>query len=350
MTRLALSGLLALVAAGSADEQHGAKPALITQQRSSGDAGKTTAEKLAKYAPPEAIKAMQQLFSQPGLMNDKAIMALVQGQTVNGFTAPQKLAPFIAPYALPTNASITAWTNYNTMMMAFWYRFEFGFLVFKTLTKDQSKWLDAAIHYFDMLANSYIATNQFLLLYTALEAMKGFSASNPKSYFTGHLARTKLYQAYGFLWWIYNQNTLNLLAIHKAVGFPVEAKTLAYYYKAAPYSQLWAFMWWDIASDLSRWHLFTDGKPWDTVKVHTSASLWYAKQFIWAMRSLAFAAVSDEKAALKPLMTSWAPYIGFSLSPLAYAMAFHTGLAAGTASGAPVKATAAAAAAKQRVL
>ena len=82
---------------------------------------------------PRAVAVMRNLFSRPAaaFTSDKSILNLAQGKPVEGMAAPQTLAPFLAPYTPPATAQVSQWSQYNLMMMSFWYRFEFGFAVFQ---------------------------------------------------------------------------------------------------------------------------------------------------------------------------------------------------------------------------
>merc|ERR1740130_1574005 len=97
-----------------------------TQQPVSHSAG-------TEFIDSRAVSIMKSLFSKPASIfkSDKNILSLAQGKTTGGQPAPQTLAPFLAPFALPASAQTASWTNYNWMMMSFWYRFEFGFAIFR---------------------------------------------------------------------------------------------------------------------------------------------------------------------------------------------------------------------------
>ena len=197
-----------------------------------------------QYVSPAALGAMKHFFTahaNPALWKDKNVLALVQGQTQGQSTTaaapPQTLAPFIPPFTPPTAATVTAWQDYNLNMMAFWYRFEFGFLIFKTLTKSDEPWLNAAIAYFDMLANGYIAANQFLSLYAAYEQVKLFDAADSKTYFPTYLAWVSIRQVHAFTYWLFNLNSKDLLAIQAAMGAEVDEKAVAWFDKATPFTQ-----------------------------------------------------------------------------------------------------------------
>ena len=110
-------------------------------------------------------------------------------------------------------------------------------LLVQVQTKDQSKWLQAAISYFDLLANGYIASNAFLTIYSSLEALKT-QPTDYKGMQAQYLAWVELRQAYLFLYWLFFQNTLDLLNIQAAVGVPVDAKVHDYYKGMVPWVQV----------------------------------------------------------------------------------------------------------------
>merc|ERR1740117_2093448 len=218
--------------------------------------------------------------------------------------------------------------------MSFWYRFEFGFAIFRAHTKDQSKWLEAAISYFDLLANGYMASNMFLQISSSMEVLK----TQPKDYKTSaavYLAYVELRQAYLFLYWLFFQNTLDLLNIQAAVGVPVDAKVHGYYDKMVPYMQNYAFMHLDVALDIKQYNLYFDGKAYDTSKQNAAFSLWHAKKFAWTVRSLNFAKMSPDGMQMKQYMGSLAPWLGFSLSHLAYLWGYFGSLSTTPAVAAP---------------
>ena len=59
-------------------------------------------------------------------------MALVQGKPATAQDPPpQTLAPFIPPFTPPDIPTVAAWSDYNMNMVGFWYRFKYGFGVFR---------------------------------------------------------------------------------------------------------------------------------------------------------------------------------------------------------------------------
>ena len=86
-----------------------------------------------QFVDPKAVSAMRSFFGQPGmgLTSDKAILSLAAGNPVAGRPAPQLGAPFVAPFKPPTGAEAKAWETYNLRMLSFWYKFEYGFFMFK---------------------------------------------------------------------------------------------------------------------------------------------------------------------------------------------------------------------------
>merc|ERR1740117_1955643 len=219
--------------------------------------------------------------------------------------------------------------------MSFWYRFEFGFAIFRAHTKDQSKWLEAAISYFDLLANGYMASNMFLQISSSMEVLK----TQPKDYKTSaavYLAYVELRQAYLFLYWLFFQNTLDLLNIQAAVGVPVDAKVHNYYQGIVPYVQNFAFMHMDVAIDIKRYNLYFDGKAFDVSKLNTAFALWHAKKFVHTIRSLNFAKLSPSGLHMKEFTSSLTPWLGFSLSHYAYLIGYFGSLSTPAAAGAQV--------------
>ena len=87
------------------------------------------------YASPAALDAMRHFFSahtSPELWKDKSLMALVQGKPATAQDPPpQTLAPFIPPFTPPDIPMVAAWSDYNMNMVGFWYRFKYGFGVFR---------------------------------------------------------------------------------------------------------------------------------------------------------------------------------------------------------------------------
>jgi hypothetical protein len=87
------------------------------------------------YASPAALDAMRHFFSahtSPELWKDKSLMALVQGKPATAQDPPpQTLAPFIPPFTPPDIPTVAAWSDYNMNMVGFWYRFKYGFGVFR---------------------------------------------------------------------------------------------------------------------------------------------------------------------------------------------------------------------------
>jgi len=125
--RALFAGVVLLCAARA--EQDSSKPA---------DAHQTAQQPFhapgaSQVVDPRAIAVMRNLFSRPAaaFTSDKSILSLAQGKPLEGQPAPQTLAPFLAPYTPPATAQVSQWSNYNLMMMSFWYRFEFGFAVFQ---------------------------------------------------------------------------------------------------------------------------------------------------------------------------------------------------------------------------
>lgn len=117
---------------------------------------------------------------------------------------------------------------------------------------------------------------------------------------------------------------------------PVDAKVHNYYKSTLPWVQNYAFMHWDMAADIKRFNLYSDGKPFDTAKLNSHLSLWHQKKFIWTVKGMNMAALSPEHQ-MKKYMSSLTPWLGLSLSYLGYLMAYYNGLTTAT----PVAAVAA---------
>ena len=251
------------------------------------------------YVSPAALGAMRNLFmshANTELWKEKNVLALVQGSAPAAPRPPQTLAPFVAPLTPPTGGltSAAAWSDYNLNMVAFWYRFKYGFAIFKSLTKAEDAWLDASIAYFDLLANGYIAANQFLALYGAHEQAKAFVATDVKTYFPAHLAWLSISQAYLTMTWVYNENAKDMLTIQAAVGADVDAKAVAYFDKAAPMMQSWAMATWFVNARLQTVAKWWDGATWDAAKWNSALSLYYQMKFANTMQSLAMLALTPD--------------------------------------------------------
>ena len=281
------------------------------------------------YVSPAALGAMRNFFmshANTELWKEKNVLALVQGSAP---AAPQTLAPFVAPLTPPTGGltSAAAWSDYNLNMVAFWYRFKYGFAIFKSLTKAEDAWLDASIAYFDLLANGYIAANQFLALYGAHEQAKAFVATDVKTYFPAHLAWLSISQAYLTMTWVYNENAKDMLTIQAAVGADVDAKAVAYFDKAAPMMQSWAMATWFVNARLQTVAKWWDGAKWDAAKWNSALSLYYQMKFANTMQSLAMLALTPDEQPMATYLKPLEPWLGFSLSYLPYGVTIHNSLA-----------------------
>jgi len=263
------------------------------------------------------------------LSTDKSLISLAQGKPVEGVSvAPQLLPIFAAPLAPPASATVAVWKNYHLMMVGFWYRVKFGFAIYKQFTKETAKWLDCTIKYFDMIANGFFSMFTFLSLYTALESLKGFSWTDSKTYAAGYLSWVRIKLAYSLLWWLFNQNTLDILSIQEQLGaIPVDSKVKEWYVKWTPWTMGWAFMHWEVETDLSKWGLLMDGAAWDAAKGNKLAALWYQKKLALGIRGIFYALVADGMPQ-QQMLVSWVPWLGLSLSWDATAISFHTALSA----------------------
>lgn len=284
------------------------------------------------YVSPAALGAMRNFFmshANTELWKEKNVLALVQGNAPAGASPPQTLAPFVAPLTPPTGGltSAAAWSDYNLNMVAFWYRFKYGFAIFKSLTKAEDAWLDASIAYFDLLANGYIAANQFLALYGAHEQAKAFVATDVKTYFPAHLAWLSISQAYLTMTWVYNENAKDMLTIQAAVGADVDAKAVAYFDKAAPMMQSWAMATWFVNARLQTVAKWWDGAKWDAAKWNSALSLYYQMKFANTMQSLAMLALTPDEQPMAAYLKPLEPWLGFSLSYLPYGVTIHNALA-----------------------
>ena len=284
------------------------------------------------YVSPAALGAMRNFFmshANTELWKEKNVLALVQGNAPAGASPPQTLAPFVAPLTPPTGGltSAAAWSDYNLNMVAFWYRFKYGFAIFKSLTKAEDAWLDASIAYFDLLANGYIAANQFLALYGAHEQAKAFVATDVKTYFPAYLSWLSISQAYLTMTWVYNENAKDMLTIQAAVGADVDAKAVAYFDKAAPMMQSWAMATWFVNARLQTVAKWWDGAKWDAAKWNSALSLYYQMKFANTMQSLAMLALTPDEQPMAAYIKPLEPWLGFSLSYLPYGVTFHNSLA-----------------------
>lgn len=274
---------------------------------------------------------MKKFFSTDAariLKSDKAIISLAQGKPVEGAAPPQLLPLFAAPLAPPATATVAVWKNYHLFMVGFWYRVKFGFAIYKQMTKEEGKWLELTIKYFDMIANGFFFMYSYLHLFEALESFKTFSWTDAKTYVPAYLSGVKVRMAYAMLWWLFNQNTLDVLIIEEQLGVvPVDSKVKAWYAKWTPWAMGWAFMHWEASTDFTKWGVWFDGTPWDAAKGYKLTALWFQKKLALAMRGIFYALVADGMPQQEWLM-NLLPWLGFSLSYDAMGISFFSSLAA----------------------
>ena len=218
-------------------------PAVLAKPSAAASPAKPAPPLWAAYVKPEAVEAMKTFFEGDAahkLKDDKSILNLAQGKPVEGVSkAPQLLPVFATPTPPPKAADMATWLNYNMFMVGFWYRFKFGFAIYKQVTKETGKWIDSAIKYFDILANGYFSMFAFLSLYTALESLKSFSWSDKSTYAAGYVSYLKVREAYAFMWWLFCQNTLDVLTIEEQLGFvKPESKVKAWYSQVTPHAMV----------------------------------------------------------------------------------------------------------------
>lgn len=298
----------------------------------------------AAYVKPDAVEAIRKFFdgadAAKRLGGEKSLLNLAQGSLaqVGNSTAPQLLPLFAAPLAPPASATVAVWKNYHLTMVGFWYRVKFGFAIYKQLTHETGKWIDIAIKYFDMVANRYFSMHTFLTLFTALDSLKSFSWKDTKTYQAGYVSWVKMREAYSLMWWLYCQSTLDLLSIEELLGaIPADSKVKEWFVKWTPYAMAWAFMHWEVSTDLAKYGLLTDGAAWDAAKGSKLAALWYQKKFVLAVRSIVYAFLAPEGMPQQKMLASWVPWLGFGMSTDAMSIAYFNSAAA-----APAKASASA--------
>lgn len=286
------------------------------------------------------------------------------------------------PATAPFKATPTVWANHFLASSMFWYRLEAGLLIFKQVSKEDTKWLSAAAHYFELLGNAKFTLSMFNTMQVAF--LEGKEA-------TGWPAKVaawaKLRMAYFTTVYVFAKTNAALIALQTLLhtdgaehvekltnswkepfdGFASQMKKMfsEWYttwgkmlgispektaehlesfssynagenlvkssFRWSNHAALWAFQHWMGAGDLGVWALLVDGKAWDASKWHKFLELRTMKWLGMVAKFISMVHLTPESFPMHKLAEMWMPWQGMYVTYMGSAIAYHNHMAAKTA-------------------